>query len=694
MDITTIFGSEVFNESVMKERLPKETYNALKRTIRRGAPLDITLANPIATAMKDWALEKGATHFTHWFQPMNNITAEKHDSFITPTDDGHAIMEFSGKELIKGESDASSFPSGGLRDTCEARGYTAWDPTSPAFVKDATLCIPTVFCSYNGDALDKKTPTLRSMEALSAQALRVLRLFGNDTAKRVITTVGPEQEYFLVDKKYYDLREDLIYCGRTLFGVPAPKGQEMDDHYYGTLKPRVREFMRDLDLELWKLGVYSKTEHNEAAPAQHEMAPIFSNTNIAVDHNQLTMEMMKKVAHRHGLVCLLNEKPYAGINGSGKHNNWSMSTDTGINLLDPGKTPAENAQFLLFLAAVIKAVDDYQGLLRASVASASNDNRLGAGEAPPAIVSIFLGDELEAILDAIENDSAYEDIAAHKLQLGVDALPDFPQDNTDRNRTSPFAFTGNKFEFRMLGSMASVADPNIVLNTVVADTLKKFADELESAEDFTKAVNLLVKETIKDHKRIIFSGNSYSEEWKQEAKERGLAVLPTTVDAIPELIKKENMDVFVNNKVYKESEIVSRYEVAIDNYSKTVNIEARTAIDMVNKQYIPAIASYVSKLAEGVTYKKQISKAIKCDTEIALITKLSDLLSVMHSKVLELSELQKEAFALSGFEKAKMFCFSVLPCLNALRAVVDEAETITASEYWPVPSYGDLIFRV
>ena len=509
MKITEIFGSNVFNESVMREKLPKEAYKALKKTIHDGKPLDSALANTIANAMKDWAIERGATHFTHWFQPMTGITAEKHDSFISPTDDGHVIMEFSGKELIKGEPDASSFPSGGLRDTCEARGYTAWDPTSCAFVKDNTLCIPTAFCSYTGEALDKKTPLLRSMEALSTQAMRILKLFGNTTAKRVTTTVGPEQEYFLIDKEYYDQRKDLIYCGRTLFGAPAPKGQDLEDHYFGALKPRVAAYMKDLDEELWKLGVLAKTEHNEVAPAQHELAPIFTTTNIATDHNQLTMEIMKKVALRHGLVCLLHEKPFAGVNGSGKHNNWSMSTDTGLNLLDPGKTPSENAQFLLFLAAVIKAVDEYQGLMRVSVASAANDHRLGANEAPPAIVSIFLGDELESILDAIESGTAYEDSKATKMKLGVDVLPAFPKDNTDRNRTSPFAFTGNKFEFRMLGSTASVADPNIVLNTIVAEELRVFADELEKSDDFTAADGALVKKTIKEHKRIIFNGNGY-----------------------------------------------------------------------------------------------------------------------------------------------------------------------------------------
>ena len=694
MKITEIFGSNVFNESVMREKLPKEAYKALKKTIHDGKPLDSALANTIANAMKDWAIERGATHFTHWFQPMTGITAEKHDSFISPTDDGHVIMEFSGKELIKGEPDASSFPSGGLRDTCEARGYTAWDPTSCAFVKDNTLCIPTAFCSYTGEALDKKTPLLRSMEALSTQAMRILKLFGNTTAKRVTTTVGPEQEYFLIDKEYYDQRKDLIYCGRTLFGAPAPKGQDLEDHYFGALKPRVAAYMKDLDEELWKLGVLAKTEHNEVAPAQHELAPIFTTTNIATDHNQLTMEIMKKVALRHGLVCLLHEKPFAGVNGSGKHNNWSMSTDTGLNLLDPGKTPSENAQFLLFLAAVIKAVDEYQGLMRVSVASAANDHRLGANEAPPAIVSIFLGDELEAILDAIESGTAYEDSKATKMKLGVDVLPAFPKDNTDRNRTSPFAFTGNKFEFRMLGSTASVADPNIVLNTIVAEELRIFADELEKSDDFTAAVGALVKKTIKEHKRIIFNGNGYSDEWKAEAAKRGLLNLRSTVDALPEMIKPANVDVFVKHKVYTEAEIDSRYEIQLENYSKTINIEALTAIDMVRKDYIPAVSAYTSKLSSTVLAKKAVCESIPCDSEIEVIKRLSELGSDMSKIVSKLETADKKASALSGKEQADAFHGEVIPVMEELRAAVDEAEKITSEEYWPVPCYGDLIFRV
>ncbi len=694
MKITEIFGSNVFNESVMREKLPKEAYKALKKTIHDGKPLDSALANTIANAMKDWAIERGATHFTHWFQPMTGITAEKHDSFISPTDDGHVIMEFSGKELIKGEPDASSFPSGGLRDTCEARGYTAWDPTSCAFVKDNTLCIPTAFCSYTGEALDKKTPLLRSMEALSTQAMRILKLFGNTTAKRVTTTVGPEQEYFLIDKEYYDQRKDLIYCGRTLFGAPAPKGQDLEDHYFGALKPRVAAYMKDLDEELWKLGVLAKTEHNEVAPAQHELAPIFTTTNIATDHNQLTMEIMKKVALRHGLVCLLHEKPFAGVNGSGKHNNWSMSTDTGLNLLDPGKTPSENAQFLLFLAAVIKAVDEYQGLMRVSVASAANDHRLGANEAPPAIVSIFLGDELEAILDAIESGTAYEDSKATKMKLGVDVLPAFPKDNTDRNRTSPFAFTGNKFEFRMLGSTASVADPNIVLNTIVAEELRVFADELEKSDDFTAAVGALVKKTIKEHKRIIFNGNGYSDEWKAEAAKRGLLNLRSTVDALPEMIKPANVDVFVKHKVYTEAEIDSRYEIQLENYSKTINIEALTAIDMVRKDYIPAVSAYTSELSGTVLAKKAVCDSIPCDSEVEVIKRLSELGSDMSKVVSKLETADKKASALSGKEQADAFHEEVIPAMEELRAAVDEAEKITSEEYWPVPCYGDLIFRV
>ena len=694
MKIADIFGSEVFNEAVMKEKLPKETYKALKKTIHDGKSLDSTIANVVASAMKDWAIEKGATHYTHWFQPMTNITAEKHDSFIMPTEDGHVIMEFSGKELIKGESDASSFPSGGLRDTCEARGYTTWDPTSCAFVKDGTLCIPTAFCSYNGEALDKKTPLLRSMEALSRQAIRILRLFGNTDTKRVITTAGPEQEYFLVDRKYYDERKDLLYCGRTLFGAPAPKGQELEDHYFGALKPRVCAYMKELDEELWKMGIHAKTKHNEAAPAQHELAPIYTTTNIAVDHNQLTMEIMKKVALRHGLVCLLHEKPFKGVNGSGKHNNWSMSTDEGTNLLDPGKTPAENAQFLLFLAAVIKAVDEYQDMMRVSVSSAANDHRLGGGEAPPAIVSIFLGDELQGILESIVNGTDYHGADAGKMKLGVHILPTFPKDNTDRNRTSPFAFTGNKFEFRMLGSTASVADPNTVLNTIVAEALCEFADRLENSENFTEAVHEVVKDTISKHSRIIFNGNGYSEEWKAEAEKRGLLNLESTVSALPKMLEEKNINVFTKHKVYSESEIRSRYEILIENYSKAINIEALTAIDMVRKEYIPAISAYISDLSDAVLAKKSVSKDIPAEAETELIKKLSAYLDSMYKHCNMLEVVDKKACELSGYEQAKAFREIVIPLMDTLRNDVDSAETITAEEYWPVATYGELLFKV
>ena len=694
MKISEIFGSEVFNEAVMKEKLPKEDYKALKKTIHDGKSLDITIANTVANAMKAWAIEKGATHYTHWFQPMTNITAEKHDSFIVPTDDGHVIMEFSGKELIRGESDASSFPSGGLRDTCEARGYTAWDPTSCAFVKDGTLCIPTAFCSYNGEALDKKTPLLRSMDALNRQAKRILKLFGNETTKRVTTTCGPEQEYFLVDKKYYDERKDLLYCGRTLFGAAAPKGQELEDHYFGALKPRVCAFMKELDEELWKMGVLAKTKHNEAAPAQHELAPIFTTTNVAVDHNQLTMEIMKKVAPHHGLVCLLHEKPFAGVNGSGKHNNWSLCTDSGQNLLDPGKTPAENAQFLLFLAAVIKAVDEYQGMMRVSVTSAGNDHRLGAAEAPPAIVSIFLGDELEAILESIINDTEYHDEGTVNMKLGVHTMPAFPKDNTDRNRTSPFAFTGNKFEFRMLGSTASVADPNTVLNTIVAEALCQFADRLEGAEDFNAAVNNLVKETLSHHKRIIFNGNGYSDEWKAEAERRGLLNLTSTVDALPQMIEQKNIDVFVKHRVYNESEIRSRYEILLESYSKAINIEALTAIDMVRKEYIPAVSSYISVLSDNVLAKRSVSSSIPCKAETNIIEHLSALLDNMYELSNALETADKEALALTGYYQARAFRDNVLPIMTKLREAVDSAETITADEFWPVATYGELLFKV
>lgn len=692
--VTEIFGSSVFNDATMKERLPKEVYKALKKTIHDGTALDMSLANAIANAMKDWAIEKGATHFTHWFQPMTGITAEKHDSFISPTDDGRVIMEFSGKELIKGEPDASSFPSGGLRATFEARGYTAWDPTSYAFVKDDTLCIPTAFCSYTGEVLDKKTPLLRSMDAVSKQAIRVLNLFGT-SAKRVISTVGPEQEYFLVDKKYYDERKDLIFCGRTLFGAPAPKGQELEDHYFGVLKQRVSDYMKDLDAELWKLGVLAKTKHNEVAPGQHELAPIFSTTNIAADHNQLTMEIMKKVARKHGLVCLLHEKPFAGVNGSGKHNNWSISTDTGVNLLDPGKTPSENAQFLLFLSAVIKAVDEYQGLMRVSVASAGNDHRLGANEAPPAIISIFLGDELTAILNAIDHDEAYTDHKAPRMKLGVDVLPCFRRDTTDRNRTSPFAFTGNKFEFRMLGSTASVADPNIVLNTIVAEALSEYADRLEKADDFTTEINKLVKETIRDHGHIIFNGNGYSEEWEKEAEKRGLLNLKSTVDALPVMVEPKNIEVFVKHGVYSEVEIRSRYEILLENYSKVINIEALTAADMVRKNYLPAISEYVGTLCDAVLAKKAVGLEDQITPEAETLKKLSAAQTNAYRLVGELEGEEAAAADIAdGYKQARAYHDKVLPKMEALRAAVDTAEVLTGEDYWPVPSYTDLLFRV
>ena len=596
--VTEIFGSMVFNDAVMQERLPKEIYRSLKRTIEEGTPLDITVANSVANAMKNWAIEKGATHFTHWFQPMTGITAEKHDSFITPAGNGRVIMEFSGKELIKGEPDGSSFPSGGLRATCEARGYTAWDPTSFAFIKDGSLCIPTAFCSYGGEALDKKTPLLKSMETLDKNCRRVLKLFGKEV-KHVTPTVGSEQEYFLIDKKLYDKREDLVFCNRTLFGANPPKGQELEDHYFGAIKPRVNAFMKDLDEELWKLGVLSKTKHNEVAPAQHEMAPVFTTTNLATDHNQLTMEMMKKVALRHGLVCILHEKPFEGVNGSGKHNNWSLSTDTGENLLEPGNTPEDNAQFLLFLTAVIKAVDEYQDLLRLSVAYAGNDHRLGANEAPPAIISIFLGDELTEVLNSITEGKPYDKKAKQVMKLGVDVLPAFPKDNTDRNRTSPFAFTGNKFEFRSLGASMSIACPNIMLNTIVADSLSFFADELEKADDFNKALNALIKKTLQEHKRIIFNGDGYSQEWVEEAERRGLSNLKTTSDAMPHFLDKKNVELFLRHKVHTVPEMEARYEIQMEEYSKVLSIEAKTMVDMVNKEIIPAVVKYMEKTAES-----------------------------------------------------------------------------------------------
>ena len=696
INVPDIFASMVFNDDVMRERLPKDVYKSLRKTIDNGKDLDITVANAVANAMKDWAIEKGATHYTHWFQPMTGITAEKHDSFISPTADGRIIMEFSGKELIKGEPDASSFPSGGLRATFEARGYTAWDPTSYAFIKDHSLFIPTAFCSYGGEVLDKKTRLLRSMEALSAQAVRILRLFGDSTTKRVITTVGPEQEYFLVDKKLYDERPDLIYTGRTLFGARAPKGQELEDHYFGAIKPRIAAFMQELDEELWKLGVLAKTKHNEVAPAQHELAPIFSTTNVATDHNQLTMETMKNVALRHGLVCLLHEKPFAGVNGSGKHNNWSISTDTGKNLLEPGKLPQENAQFLLFLAAVIKGVDEYQDLLRISVASAGNDHRLGANEAPPAIISIFLGDELTAILHAIETGTVYGGTLRVNMEIGVNVLPSFTKDTTDRNRTSPFAFTGNKFEFRSLGSQLNIACPNIMLNTIIADELEQFADELEGKEDFNGALNALIKRVIKEHKRIIFNGDGYADAWKAEAAKRGLTNLPTTVDALPHYTDEKNVKLFTKHKIYTEVEMQSRQDIILETYAKTINIEALTASDMVKRDILPAVSSYVAELASGVATKKAISDDIPCEAELDIIKRLSGLQDCAYKKLAALDNaiIGVKEVGEDPIEVATYYKDSVITAMTELRAVVDEMETLVSSDYWPYPSYGDLMFRV
>ena len=694
--VPEIFGSMVFDSRVMKARLSADVYHSLKQTIQKGTKLDLLVANAVAAAMKDWAVENGATHFTHWFQPLTGITAEKHDSFITPAPDGRVIMEFSGKELIKGEPDASSFPSGGLRATFEARGYTAWDPTSYAFIKGKTLCIPTAFCSYGGEALDKKTPLLRSMETLNTQALRILKLFGNDDVKRVCACVGPEQEYFLVDKAMYDKRKDLIYTGRTLFGAKPPKGQELDDHYFGSIKPRVAAFMEELNEELWKLGILAKTEHNEVAPAQHELAPIYTTTNIATDQNQLTMEIMQRVAAKHDLVCLLHEKPFAGVNGSGKHNNWSLSTDTGANLLSPGETPYENAQFLLLLCAVIQAVDDYQGLLRASVATAGNDHRLGANEAPPAVVSIFLGDELTAILDSIENDTPYNGVEKKKMKLGVDVLPRFTRDNTDRNRTSPFAFTGNKFEFRMLGSSNSIACTNIMLNTAVAESLRLFADELEGATDFNAALHDLIQKTIKAHKRIIFNGNGYDDAWIKEAtEERGLLNLRTTPDAIPMLIQKDNKDMLIAHKVYTESEIRSRYEILLENYCKVVRIEALTMVDMTKKEILPAVEAYVSSLVSVASAKRSLDADIPSNYEQKLIKRLSTLVDTIDCRTAALESEMVKLDTMGDFaEEAAFIRDKVIPQMSELRVAADEAETLTAESYWPFPTYGDLLFGV
>ena len=694
--VSETFGSMVFDDRVMKATLPAKVYASVRKTIDEGATLDPGVANAVAQAMKEWAVAKGATHFTHWFQPLTGITAEKHDRFISPSPDGGVIMEFSGKELIKGEPDASSFPSGGLRATFEARGYTAWDPTSYAFIKGKTLCIPTAFCSYGGHALDKKTPLLRSMEALSKQALRILRLFGNDTAKRVVSSVGPEQEYFLITKEMYDARPDLRFTGRTLFGARPPKGQELDDHYFGVIKPGVAAYMEDLNEELWKLGILAKTEHNEVAPAQHELAPIYTTTNVATDHNQLTMEIMQKVAAKHGLVCLLHEKPFAGVNGSGKHNNWSIATDEGQNLLSPGETPYENAQFLLFLCAVIQAVDDYQDLLRLSVATAGNDHRLGANEAPPAVISMFLGDELNAVLDAIENDTPYEGTQKTQMKLGVDVLPKFNRDTTDRNRTSPFAFTGNKFEFRMLGSSNSIACANIMLNAAVAESLKQFADKLESAKDFESALHDMIKETIKAHKRIIFNGNGYDDAWIKEATEvRGLLNYRTTADCMPHLLDKKNVDMLTAHKVFTVEELRSRCEIMLENYCKAVVIEANTMIDMAKTQIAPAVERFTADVARNAAAKKAVDAAVACSYETGLIRKLSDLTDRIAQKT---DELQAALLALSdaGDIQAESVAIrdAVLPKMCELRVVCDEAETLTEKDYWPFPTYADILFSV
>ncbi|MBO5203189.1 MAG: glutamine synthetase III [Clostridia bacterium] len=693
--IPEIFGCMVFNDEVMRERLPKEVYKSLTKTIATGRTIDASIADVVANAMKDWAIEKGATHYTHWFQPLTGVTAEKHDSFISPVGSCKVVMEFSGKELIKGESDASSFPSGGLRATFEARGYTAWDPGSYAFVKDGTLYIPTAFCSYTGEALDTKTPLLRSMDAINTQGLRILRLFGDTTSKRLNNTVGAEQEYFIIDKATYDKRKDLIYTGRTLFGAPAPKGQELEDHYFGPLKTRISEYMADLDEALWKLGINSKTKHNEAAPAQHELAPIYETTNMAVDHNLLIMEYMKKIAEKHGLVCLLHEKPYAGVNGSGKHNNWSISTDTGKNLLDPGKTPAENVKFLLILAAIIKAVDDYQDLMRISVAHAGNDHRLGAGEAPPAIISIFVGEELEQIIKSIVDGRAYKGAKAGIMDLGIPTVPTFRKDTTDRNRTSPFAFTGNKFEFRMLGSSQNVAMPNIVLNTAVAESFKQFADVLEGAEDFDTAVAKLIKDTFSAHMRILFDGNGYSEEWEKEAEKRGLLNLKTSVDAYKQFNAEKNVKLFIDHGVMSEVEINSREEIYFENYSKIVNIEALTMIEMAMRDIIPAVNAYVTEIADTAGAKEAILPDIDISVETDLMTKLSQLNAKAYAAVEKLKKEESRAAKITdAVKRAEAYCDKVIPAMNALRSYVDAMEPLTATEYWPLPTYGEMMFNV
>lgn len=693
--VPEIFGNMVFNDQVMRERLPKEVYKSLTKTIATGKAIDPTIADCVANAMKDWAIEKGATHYTHWFQPLTGVTAEKHDAFISPFGSCKVIMEFSGKELIKGESDASSFPTGGLRATFEARGYTAWDPASYAFVKDGSLYIPTAFCAYTGEALDTKTPLLRSMDAINEQALRIIRLFGDTVTKRVCTTVGAEQEYFLIDKEDYRKRKDLIYTGRTLFGAPAPKGQEMEDHYYGSLKTRVSKYMHDLDEALWSLGINSKTKHNEAAPAQHELAPIFATTNLAVDQNLLIMEYMKKTAEKHGLVCLLHEKPFAGVNGSGKHNNWSISLDSGKNLINPGETPEENLQFLLIFATIVRAVDEYADLLRMSVASAGNDHRLGASEAPPAIVSIFVGDDLMEVVDSIVDGRTHKHEKGKMMDLGVPSLPTFKKDTTDRNRTSPFAFTGNKFEFRMLGSSQNIALPNIVLNTAVADIFREFADRLENAESFDAEVKNIIKTTLSEHKRIIFNGNGYSPEWEAEAEKRGLPNIKKSYDAFGSFTSEKNIALFERNGVMSRTEIESRKEILYENYAKTVNIEALTMIEMVRREYIPAVERYISELAKTAKRKSEVCKGISCKLEAELITRLTELNEKAYAAVDELAEITAETVRLGDFKaEAESFCYKVIPTMERLRESIDSMEKITASEYWPVPSYGDLTYYI
>ena len=696
-NIPELYGSLVFNDRIMRNKLPKDMYKALRKTIQNGTHLELDVANSVAVAMKEWAIENGATHYTHWFQPMTNFTAEKHDSFISPAGDGQIIMDFSGKELVKGEPDASSFPSGGLRATFEARGYTAWDPTSPAFIKDRTLYIPTAFCSYSGEALDKKTPLLRSMDTLNREAVKILHLLGNNEIKHINTTVGPEQEYFLVDKNLYNQRKDLIFCGRTLIGAPAPKGQEMEDHYFGTLKPRVSAYMHDLDEELWKLGIPAKTKHNEVAPAQHELAPVFDTTNVAVDHNQLTMEIMKKVADRHGLVCLLHEKPFEGINGSGKHNNWSMITDTGVNLLDPGKTPAENTQFLVFLVAVIKAVDDYADLLRISVASAGNDHRLGANEAPPAVVSIFLGDELTEVLRAIENDEYFSSHDSVQMDIGAKVLPHFIKDTTDRNRTSPFAFTGNKFEFRMLGSSSSVANPNIILNTAVAEALRQFSEQLKDvpADKMETAVHTLLKETVTEHKRIIFNGNGYTDEWLKEAADRGLYNLVSTPDALPHFTDRKNKELLISHNIFTESELYSRYEIKLENYVKTLHIESCTMAEIIQKDLIPAVFTYMEQIAHTASLKKTVVPDISVSGEAELLKKLTALYEGMTAQLSALkTDTARAQETPDLLESARMYQKTVLTDMDKLRSFADEAETLLPETVLPYPTYGKLLFSV